>query len=206
MNSTAIKTSQAYKTWQGRLAAFQIGTPIPESLVTRIRHIFSNKEQGLADLLRKAEVLHPGKGIPGGISWRVTGDQTKKGLAWLQRGEIMKLMTKAQQNIVLNDFECFCFMGVMAVYTHPLTGHTDFAPVYRVCGDSGAWFEYISSPWQGTSTRFLVIDDNMEIERLAESYSGIRDQDGWETLELTVRHNLSEKKANSVLALLKKGV
>ncbi len=158
MNSTAIKTSQAYKTWQGRLAAFQIGTPIPESLITRIRHIFSNGEQAVVDLLIKAEVIHPDKDTPGGISWRITGDQTAKGLAWLQRGEIMKQMTKAQQHIVLNDFECFCFMGVMAVHTNPYTGRVDYAPVYRVVGDSSGWFEYISSPWQGgTAIRFQVI-------------------------------------------------
>jgi hypothetical protein len=147
----------AYKTWQGRLAAFQIGTPIPESLITRIRHIFSNGEQGVVDLLTKAEVVHPGKGTPGRISWRITDSQTKTGLAWLRRGEIMKLMTKAQQNIVLNDFECFLFMGVMAVYKNPYTGSMDYAPVYRVVSNSGEWFEYISSPWQNASTHFMVI-------------------------------------------------
>jgi hypothetical protein len=79
--------------------------------------------------------------------WRITSEQTEKGLKWLKSREIQRKLTLAQVAIV-DDFSHFEFVGVKAELQRTVFFRPDYRPVYRVYAKNGKWFDYLSSPWQ----------------------------------------------------------
>lgn len=137
------------KAWQKRIEQYEAGAPIPESLVRALR-VAAQPGTPTHDLIN-SKCLYDGANADHGVEWRITYEQTKKGIKWLRSHAIRELMREEEQRIV-NDFSRFYFVGIKAYeYESPMrTGHvlTHYAPVYRVCGNSGEWFDYVSAPWQ----------------------------------------------------------
>ena len=143
------------KTWQKRVGQFNAGEPISNSLINALKFIFNRsmmsgarEEQGM---LEEHVLYQYGEG-PG---WKITPEQTQKGLDWLKRSNVWRHLEGNCQNIV-NEFERFTFEGVRLEWV----GLRQSAElVYRVYGKSGSYFDYTASPWQqGSREPFDILD------------------------------------------------
>ncbi len=136
---TATKKSTGRRTWEKRVAQYDAGIPIPESHIVALR---SRLSRGPDDL----RMFLCGVAIVDGVNWSITQEQTIKGLAWLKRPAVYKLLTEECKKIV-DSFSHFTFVGV-EVYRPMHSMRESFFPLYRVHSKFGASFTYSSSPWQ----------------------------------------------------------
>ena len=151
------------KVWEKRFKEFDEGGPITNSLILQISKVLNNSSSGcqaLVNLLWEKTVKYKYT-----ISWKLTAQQTEKGLKFLKSKEIQKLMTDDQKEIV-DSFKEFRYVGACA-YCLAYHRRSQFLPTYRVISSDGRWFEYISSNWQTNwqnefVPRFEVIRANLD--------------------------------------------
>ena len=153
--------SQNIKTWQKRVEEYNNGAVIGESHIVALRSVLSQfagfSNEHYADDVKvylRATVTHPM------VSWAITEKQSLKGIAWLRRAEIQKLLNDHCASCV-EQFSRFVFKGVKVLASSPYNSN-HVLPVYRVIAKDGRWFDYASSPWQinaydGSSIRFMVL-------------------------------------------------
>ena len=155
---TKTKPSTSFKTWTQRLEDFKAGLPVRESLFSAMCSTIRRSKIGAEDtqaLLEKKLAY----GALGKKTFRITPEQSEKGIAWLRRRAIYKHLDPHEQKCV-DDFSHFTFPGIL-VRERGAYGMTDARPVYRVHAKSGHWFDYVANPWQssvwGDKEPFTVI-------------------------------------------------
>ena len=140
---TVSKDDRTLKTWAKRFKAYDAGEPIPKGLIGSLKRI-AGKQSAPAAIVQKVNYELVWNTA---FEWKITQDQTLQGLGWLQRREIQKLMAP-EDKAILEGFSHFTFKG----FDLRLRNRWVVAlPVYRVHSKSGAWFDYISTPWQSRS-------------------------------------------------------
>jgi hypothetical protein len=146
------------KTWEARVSSYNEGTPIPNSLinalVNRLRiHMCMRKTPAQHDeicFLESTAIYQYGDGP----AWRITDEQTQKGLAWLKRSSVRKYFGEDEARIIA-DFTEFSFEGVRLDWNGM---RQDAAPVYRVHGANGEFFDYSATAWQqGSKNPFQIL-------------------------------------------------
>lgn len=135
----APRFSTSMKTWRARIAAFCGGAPIEMGIIGSLKRAYVDGAQDVRDLLI-CQFRYPAPAVS------ITKEQEIRGRAWLMSVEIWNMMTPRQQD-VMNTFTHFEFVGIRTVAIS--YGRVVAHPVYRVHG-GGAFFDYMSSPYQDT--------------------------------------------------------
>lgn len=87
------------------------------------------------------------------MEWRITPEQTQKGLNWLQKNRRRKILKNAfgpAEWRILDNFSRFKFVGLRWLWNR----HS--SPVYRVVAKNGGYFDY------------RLERDEVKVERLVE--------------------------------------
>jgi hypothetical protein len=138
--------SPAYRTWKKRIEAYDAGIAIPKSIIRalcrRMAENFHENPDDLNDLLNR------------GIAWYITQKQKEQGLKWLHRPAVLRQMGDKERRI-LGNFSHFLFVGTREVQRG--YGYRDTAPIYRVCGGPGEYFDYVPRPWQSGGPSFEIV-------------------------------------------------
>jgi len=151
------------KVWEKRIASYDEGAPITNSLINQVRSIFNRSMMSQAhevQLLMEEHALYQYGDGPG---WSITPEQERKGLEWMKRSNVVKYFREKEKRIMA-DFDHFTFEGVLLGW-EGLRQNADI--VYRVWAKNGSYFDYTASPWQqGTKHPFRILTE---------------DEDGWKS-------------------------
>lgn len=140
--------SPGLKTWEKRVAQYEAGTPITESLIIALRSALRRGQHDLRMFLCGGVIVNC-------VKWNITKEQSGKGISWLLRRDVQKNLTEECRAIV-DSFSHFTFEGV-AVERHLY--RESFFPIYRVHSTDGKSFAYSSAPWQSNEQAFNVIEE-----------------------------------------------
>lgn len=146
------------KTWQKRVVSYNEGETITNSLINALVSKFrscaftrcTEAETEEICYLESVALYQYGDGP----AWSITEEQTRKGLAWLQRSSVRKHFSEAATRII-EEFSKFSFEGVQLDWNGM---RVDAAPVYRVHAKDGSFFDYSATAWQqGSSNPFEIL-------------------------------------------------
>jgi len=117
--------------WPKRIDAYKSGEPIPYGVLCRLRHMrMADVRRGLDD---GSFPCHLGCMS---VEWNIFNDQAAKGLKWLHRKDIWRLIRPEFQAII-NNFHSFKFLGFF----------NDGDPNYLVLSKDGKSFRYSPNIW-----------------------------------------------------------
>ena len=144
------------KVWEKRIASYDGGEPITNSLINQLRSIFNHS---MMDRMNDAQCLleeHALYQYGDGPGWSITPEQERKGREWMKRANVVKHFREKEKRILV-DFDHFTFEGVLLSW-EGLRQNADI--VYRVWAKDGSYFDYTASPWQqGTQHPFRILTE-----------------------------------------------
>jgi hypothetical protein len=134
-------------TWEKRIAYYEAGGRISNSLINRLRSIFNvsfmteaKPEQALLEEVALYQYGH-------GPGWQIEQEQTEKGLKWLRLPCNHKHLPVAALKMI-EDFSHFTFEGVLLNWTGL---RQEAAVVYRLHAKDGSYFDYSAYWWNAKS-------------------------------------------------------